>query len=239
MKRTLRLDWPTLRTVARGRLERDLELLTIYCQDPDGIARQMAVKVCDMPELFKRYTFWPSRGLLQSLEENVELLIKPERDKPPSPAWKAFQLLDKRIPSLRLILRVNNLVKRAKERLKNTGESVLSKAARDTDSVEAQNLLRDLVLQKQNLGELLKDHDKRYRARLESRGLMLWLCKIGHPDAKDLLALGHVPASMARIHDSISQERKMMRQREKARDRDRRYRLRKKTSPKKRRPTTR
>jgi hypothetical protein len=241
MKGTRRLEWSELRKLAREQLEENLELLRIYCQDPDSLARELAKDHPDLPplpELMKGF-YWPPRELLKSLEESVVLLIATERTKKPSPRWKAFILLDKRMPSLRLVLRVNNLVNRAISRLKNAGESVLSKAARDTGSVAAQNLLRDLVLQKQNLGDLLKDHDERNRVRLESKPLMLWLSKIGHPYVRDLVVFRHAPASMARFYEMLSENLKMRWQREKARDRDRRYRLRKKALLEKRRPTTR
>jgi len=242
MKGILRLEWHARCKRAREQLEHNLELLRIYCQDPDSLERELAKDLPDstpLPEMLKRYMYWPPRELLKSLEESVVLLIATERTKKPSPRWKAFILLDKRMPALRLVLRVNNLVKRAISRLKNAGESVLSKAARDTGSVAAQILLRDLMLQKQNLGDLLKDHDERNRVRLDSRPLMQWLCKIGHPYVKDLVVFRDAPASAARFYELLSEKLKIMRQHEKARDRDRRYRLRKKALPEKRRPATR
>jgi hypothetical protein len=88
-------------------------------------------------------TLWPSRELLQSLEESVVHLIATQRKKPPSPAWKAFELLDRRMPSLRLVLRVDNLAKHALERFEQIGESPLDNLARQNRE-DAQNLLRDI-----------------------------------------------------------------------------------------------
>src|SRR5262249_13054403 len=88
-------------------------------------------------------TVWPSREFLQSLENHVMLLIATQRKKPPSPVWKAFQLLNRRMPLLRLVLRVNNLVKRARDLLAEAGESALEKLVRQ-DREDAQGLVRDI-----------------------------------------------------------------------------------------------
>jgi hypothetical protein len=68
-------------------------------------------------------TIWPDQVFLRSLEAEVVFLIITERKKRPSPAWKAFQLLNKRMPSLQLVLRINNLVKRARDRLEEAAST--------------------------------------------------------------------------------------------------------------------
>src|SRR5262249_4282828 len=74
-----------------------------------------------------QYTRWPDFDFLLSLKNSVMLLIETQRKKPPSPTWKAFQILNKRMSSLRLVLRVDNLVKRARDRLAEAGESAMTK----------------------------------------------------------------------------------------------------------------
>ena len=92
-------------------------------------------------------TFWPDRKFLQSLEDNVMFLIATKRKKQPSPAWKGFQLLDKGMPSLRLVLRVDNLVKRAQDRLEEAGEAPLTKLERQAEhgDEDARKLLCDIA----------------------------------------------------------------------------------------------
>jgi hypothetical protein len=97
---------------------------------------------------------WPTGDILRDLEERVIFLLATERKKRPSPSWKAFELLDKRMPSLRLVLRVNNLFKRAYERLAKAGESPMSKLSRQGDAGDqgAERLVNDLYRIKNALG---------------------------------------------------------------------------------------
>jgi hypothetical protein len=76
------------------------------------------------------------------------LLIATERKKRPSPAWKAFQLLDRRMPKLLLVKRVDNLVKRAGNRLEEVAQHPLSKLQRQADCGDenAQKLLDDIAV---------------------------------------------------------------------------------------------
>jgi hypothetical protein len=71
-------------------------------------------------------------------------LVAKERESPPTPVWKAFFLLNRRMPSLRLVVRVNNLIKRACDRLQEVGESGLERLARQQEQGNAQRLLRDV-----------------------------------------------------------------------------------------------
>jgi len=93
---------------------------------------------CCQPDHAKA-TAWPSGELLQSIEDRVKLLT--EGQKPP--LWSTFRRLNRRNPELLLVSHVNNLVKRARERLAETGESELDKIARK-DGGYAQELLRDI-----------------------------------------------------------------------------------------------
>src|SRR5947207_857437 len=73
-----------------------LELLALYCQEPDPQAKGAT----DLVKAIKQFTLWPTSDLLKSLEFNVTCLASLERKKPPLPLWRAFQLVDKRMPSL-------------------------------------------------------------------------------------------------------------------------------------------
>jgi hypothetical protein len=66
---------------------------------------------------------WPTFYFLGSVTGNVVDYLKftGERIKPPRPKWKAFKLLDKRLPSLQLAAQVDELAKRALHRLREDG----------------------------------------------------------------------------------------------------------------------
>jgi hypothetical protein len=115
----------------KERLRSDLETLANYCQPPEK-AKQ---------------TLWPDGKLLQSIENGVTLLIGEERKRPL--LWKTFRRLGKRMPKLLLVLRVDNLVKRARERLEES-ESALSKLARQ-DREDVRKFLGDIERLKRDL----------------------------------------------------------------------------------------
>jgi hypothetical protein len=79
--------------------------------------------------------------------EEVMLLIATKRKKRPSPAWKAFQLLDRRMPKLLLVKRVDNLVKRARDRLEEAAQHPLSKLQQQAECGDehTRKLLRDIA----------------------------------------------------------------------------------------------
>jgi hypothetical protein len=131
------------------------------------------------------------------------------------------------MPSLRLVLRVNNIVKRAGEKLAEAGgESVLSKAAREARAgvAEAQNLLRDIALQKQSLTDLLQDHDAHTKLWSDAWPLVSWLIFIGHPDVENLVKPYPVVVSEAEFYWRMLQEGKEEWQRKLTRERVRRHR---------------
>src|SRR5207247_3716471 len=88
-------------------LTRTLERLPVYCQEPDPHAKGAT----DLAKAMKQFTLWPTSDLLLPLDNSVARLVSVERDKPPRPCWRSFQLVDKRMPSLRLVQRVSNLAK--------------------------------------------------------------------------------------------------------------------------------
>ena len=136
--------------------------------------------------------------------------------------------MDKRVSALRLVQRLDNLAKRATERLKEVGESELSKMVREAEvgSTAAQCSLRDRLLREKNFTELLLRDRRCVRLRVESWPLVEWLIEISHPIVRDFNDATRF------IYDGFQwglEELKVSRQRAKQRDRVRRHRLRKKT----------
>jgi hypothetical protein len=66
------------------------------------------------------YINWPPWGLLPGITERVEnyLRFTRQRVKRPRSGWRAFKLLDKRLPSLQLAPQVDELARRALDRLR-------------------------------------------------------------------------------------------------------------------------
>jgi hypothetical protein len=63
---------------------------------------------------------WPHRGILPAITERVVNYLKftGERLKRPRPSWRAFQIVDKRLPSLQLVAQVDQLASCALARLR-------------------------------------------------------------------------------------------------------------------------
>jgi hypothetical protein len=120
------------RKQAKERLFLRLERLARYCK-PSDTASPSAI--------------WPDQGFLRDLESEVVFLVATVRKNPPSPAWKAFRLLDRRMPKLLLVRRVDNLVKRARDRLEEAAQHPLSKLEQQAEGGDenAQELLRDIA----------------------------------------------------------------------------------------------
>jgi hypothetical protein len=230
------------------------------CSDLETLAR------CCQPEKTKA-TSWPSSELLQSLEDGIKLLVAEQRKKPLS--WKTFQRLDKRMPRLRLALRVDNLVKRARDRFEEAGQPALSELKRQAERGDegARNLLRDIAavndfqaapkkidwIQHEKVLaqfsrirsvepsygrsaplevrcyartlELLVDDYRREPLRTRSKPLLEWIARIGHPNAKNLLAFDYATERQIERKARGSQEEKALRQREKGRERTRKHRV--------------
>jgi hypothetical protein len=231
------------------RLSSDLETLASRCQPDEA-----------------KGTLWPSGELLRSVEDSVNLLIAEERKKLPMPMWKGFQLLNRRKRSLRLVWRMDKLVRRARERLKEGGESELDKLARhgggDGKKLRGDiERLRSALSSAKAIGweqhqsvlkwlsgsgtiklscgdspasakvicyvrtlELLVDDYRRDPLRRRSRPLLEWLARIGHPEAKSLLAFDYATASDIERKEKASREEQESHQREKQRQRTRRHR---------------
>lgn len=233
----------------RGRFCSDLETLANCCK-PRGA----------------KGTLWPSGELLQSLEDGVKLFIEEERKTPLS--WKTFQRLDRRMPKLRLVVRLDNLVKRACDLLEKAGRPALSELERQSDRGDeyARKLLRDIAAitsgqaarekiawtqHERTLAqfsrtrsvepsygrsaplefrcyartlELLLDNYQRESLRRQSRPLLEWLARIGHPHAKNLLAFDYTTEREIKRKARAAQEEEALQRREKGRKRTQRHR---------------
>jgi hypothetical protein len=217
------------RRPAKARLLCYLDRLWGYCQP---LPNQKAHDATNSEEpLWERHVRWPGREFLRDVERNVLVLALYERARQILPTWKAFKIVDKRMPTLRLVQRVDNLAKRATERLKEAGESELSKMVREAEvgSTEAQCSLRDRLLQEKDFTELLLQDRRCVRQRVEAWPLVEWLIEIGHPMVRDF------DDGTRFIDDGFQQameELKVSRQRAKQRERVRRHRLSKRISSK-------
>jgi hypothetical protein len=212
------------RTGAKKRLEHNLLALASYCRPVDKVPIDVPDDVDLLPDdpLSNRIVVWPSRDLLLQVQDDVLVLALLERKPPIIPVWRAFEQVNKHAPTLRLVRRVNDLISRAIERLNETGESELSKAARDAKagSAQSQCLLRDIAMGRRDLGEMLMaDHRVMARSML-ARSLVRWAINIGHPMAKAFDDFLVEISNEARLALELS------RKREKGRERVRRYRLR-------------
>lgn len=71
--------------------------------------------------------FWPALKELPRLDIAVLDLAMTQRKKPLLPFWKAFELVNRRWPKLKLVKRVKELIEHAHDRLKEIGESELER----------------------------------------------------------------------------------------------------------------
>jgi hypothetical protein len=174
---------------------------------------------------WERHVRWPGREFLWDIEHNVLVLAKHERARQLVPAWRAFKIVDKRVRALRLVQRVDNLAKRAMERLKDAGESELAKMARNPDDVATQCFVRDLAGQKKNLAKVVSEYRRCIRSRIEAWPLVEWLIEISHPTVR---CFDDRTSLMSDGFQVGLEELKRSRRRVKSGERVRQHRLRKK-----------
>jgi hypothetical protein len=218
------------REEAWQRLARDVKHLGECCRDVElpGIEVNNDNTLSDSPPCTVIPFGWPTVDGLKSIGASVTFLLKFERKKRPRKLWKAFEVLDKRRRSLRLVRRINDLATRAIEELKQrVGESDLEKAARCPDSIDTQNLFRDCLLQKGKFSDLLKAHNSSLKVRMAAHALLDWLCRIGHPAVQGVSIFEDAPAFPASFYAAIDRDVKAIRQRHMNRERQKRHRQRK------------
>lgn len=256
----------------KQRLLAALDELSTYCRAPETPRETTA----DLHEAMKGYTYWPQQNLLKRISGSVTRLATLEREKQPKPLWKAFRLVDNRTPSLRVVSRVDGVVRRAKDRIDDVGESGLMLVRHDAraGNVGARALLYDIALirkdEKRARGikwkshqsllatlsgggvvklacgtppsseearcyarvlELIIDDDRRKPLLGKCQPLLTWLVDIGHPKAGVFGAFNQNTVSMAEIEDLVTARKKRDRERQATRERVKRHRLRKDSSP--------
>ena len=135
---------------ARERLTAALKKLSLYCRAPDLRAKEAT----DLDEAMKQFTWWPKSDFLKQIEDSVLTLASTERKNPSRRIWKAFEIVNKRMPKLHLVKEINALAKRAKERLTDAGWSKLEEISWDAlgeKGKDVQSLLHDIARMKENL----------------------------------------------------------------------------------------
>ena len=136
--------------------------------------------------------FWPSYELLGEIEDDVTVLAERGRIRQIHPVWKAFEQLDKRLTKLRLKLRVDNLIGRARDVLaKLPRESELNKVVRlaIAGDIQARCSLGDMVMKTEKLGELLQADRQMESRRFMAQPVAKWTVCLGHPMAKDFVCI--------------------------------------------------
>jgi hypothetical protein len=211
-------------------LERNLENLSFYCSSPEFISsidnvawKRLMVLESRGISGSRKLGYWPSHELLQEIQDDVLVLSGRKSFRQIFPVWKAFEQVDRRVKKLRLKLRVDNLISRARALLPPS-ESELNKVVRlaITGNAQTQCSYRDMVLDPKKLAESLRADRQMERQRCMAQPLARWTVDIGHPMAKDF----HYVAGISYTPEQVQAAWLRLRQRMRVR----RHRLRKKTS---------
>jgi hypothetical protein len=165
----------------RGKVElrHTLRILETKCTG----ARQAPAGASDLARAILRMTSWPSSDDLSALDSSVKTLSLSDRKKVPKPLWEAFELVNQRWPGFRLIHRLDTLVSRARNLLKEAGESDLMWVRREARgsgerALEAKKFLEDLRrLQKdpKTAAKIKWEHYERFLSKPGlNKGVQLW-----------------------------------------------------------------
>jgi hypothetical protein len=139
------------------------------------------------------------------LNRAVRGLAETTRKTLPSTSWEIYKLVDKRWRGIQLVSRVNKFVGRARERLKEKGESCLVRlrreASRECASSEAQRFVKDLRALEKDMNEAAdinwQDYERRtleiivddlrYEPlRVRVMPSLRWIACLGNPAYHDL-----------------------------------------------------
>src|SRR6266480_3945684 len=99
---------------AKAELGDTLRTLKTKCTPP----RQAPTGTDDLHRAILGMTLWPSEDALVRLNSSVRTLSLFDREKVPKPMWRAFELVNQRWPGFGLIRRLDALVSRARNLLK-------------------------------------------------------------------------------------------------------------------------
>src|SRR5260370_31883824 len=112
--------------LAKQDLHYALSMLVNQCKPP-----RPALAVTDaLHRAMMQMTFWPAADLLAALDSSIGRLAMLNREKVPTPLWRAFDLVNRRWPGVQLIRRLDALVSRARKLLEEAGESALTSVRR-------------------------------------------------------------------------------------------------------------
>jgi hypothetical protein len=127
-------------------------------------------------------TSWPRWEDLSALDSSVKALSLSVRKKVPKPWWEAFELVNQRWPGFRLIHRVDALISRARNLLKEAGESDLMWVRREARGngervLEAKKFLADLrrIQKDPKTAKIKWEHYERFLSSPGlNKGVQLW-----------------------------------------------------------------
>jgi hypothetical protein len=147
--RQRRVDWAEIgENYVVNRLGWTLALLdNVYCWLPGSAPIRN--------DLLAQNTFWPREWDLEQLHSVVTDLFMTEHGKLPDPYWKAYKWVNDLLPKLRLVRTVDQLVRRARARLNEVGESYLVGLQRDAGagSPKAKGLVKLLQAIKEDVSK--------------------------------------------------------------------------------------
>jgi hypothetical protein len=117
-------------------------------------------------------TFWPEPEMLEQLHSVVIDLFMTEHRKLPRVYWKAYTWVNNLLPKIRLVRTVDRLVARARNRLKEVGESYLMRLKRDAHEgeLEPQRLLKALRAFENDASKAIKIKWENYEQLLFRQG---------------------------------------------------------------------
>jgi hypothetical protein len=171
---------------------------------------------------------WPPESILDSVNDCVRSLMDLHGIKRSPLTWSTFIRLDERRRSLRLVSRIDRLIKRGIERRKDRcAQSALEKAISRSSRLELDILLRKFVLNPESFVAALDEHDDRLMHRFLSWGLLHWACAIEHPNAPELILPDVEPVRLAGLTTRVRQQINAQTKRLQNRERQKRHRKRK------------
>jgi hypothetical protein len=196
-------------------------------------------------------TFWPLKNELKELTHAVIDLSVIGRipKKPTAPVWKRFKVVNTRWPGFQLVSRVEQLVQRARNRLKETGGSGFDRLRREANdrAPEAIQLRKDLrafyeascnaskvkwrdnerdIRCYERALELIVDQQDYEALLMRVEPLLSWIAGLGNPAFMDLLIFDDLTKRACELMALGSAAEAVKRKREQAKQRQSNRRLR-------------
>ena len=167
--------------------------------------------------------YYPYGRSLGAISTCIEFLALSDGKKRPM-RWQTVVRLDKRLPSLRLVLTIDTMVRRTiKKRAASFPDSAIEKALRRPNSIETQMLLRACAENPSKFQTLVEEDSKFTIERELTWQVVEWGVYLGHPLA---VRLSLLDTSLRVADDAYIQDRLAVK-RLRNRERQKRYRQRK------------